>query len=198
MRGARKFLPFVLLLLLGGCVSSLLIGNQFQSRLMWAVLKPLVGFDPNEVNLSEVPVVKERMTALLGSYYAPTVKLLRTADEIQQEGALIYLASQVITADELPLPAELEAARKQAQEVHGQIKTAQDQVEQMQGQAQVVQSAAGMVWNSDTNQLAVLLVEQGITRVFAEQPAGAEVVKPVWPESLQPLVEPGEELIPAP
>ena len=97
---------------LSACVSSLLIGNQLQNRMMWAVLKPLVGFDPNEVNLFELPVVHERMTDLLGDYYQPTVKLLRTANRIQQEGALIYVASQVLETEVLPLPAEALYTRK--------------------------------------------------------------------------------------
>ena len=51
MRLVRVLLPVMLCLTLTACVSSLLIGNQLQSRLMWALLKPLVGVDPNEVNL---------------------------------------------------------------------------------------------------------------------------------------------------
>src|SRR5690606_25852432 len=81
-------------LCLSACVSSLLIGNQLQSKLMWSFLKPLVGFDPNSVNFFEAPIVKDSMTAILGDKYEPTMKLLRTAQEIQQEGALFYVASR--------------------------------------------------------------------------------------------------------
>ena len=181
---------------LSACVSSLLIGNQLQNRMMWAVLKPLVGFDPNEVNLFELPVVHERMTDLLGDYYQPTVKLLRTANRIQQEGALIYVASQVLETEVLPLPAELEsvrdqveAARAQVAEVQSQVGEIKAQVATVEGQARAVQSAAGMVWNGDTNQLAVVLVEAGVSRVFAEQPTTGDLLEPVWPTVLQQVLD---------
>ena len=181
---------------LSACVSSLLIGNQLQNRMMWAVLKPLVGFDPNEVNLFELPVVHERMTDLLGDYYQPTVKLLRTANRIQQEGALIYVASQVLETEVLPLPAELEsvrdqveAARAQVAEVQSQVGEIKAQVKTVEGQARAVQSAAGMVWNGDTNQLAVVLVEAGVSRVFAEQPTTGDLLEPVWPTVLQQVLD---------
>ena len=75
-----KIIAAVLIsLCLSACVSSLLIGNQLQSKLMWTFLKPLVGFDPNEVNFFEAPIIKDRMTAILGDKYEPTMKLLRTA-----------------------------------------------------------------------------------------------------------------------
>ena len=54
-------------LLLSGCVAPLLAGAQ--SQLMWALLKPLVGFDPNEVDLFEQPLIKDRMQPLLGEHY---------------------------------------------------------------------------------------------------------------------------------
>lgn len=209
MRLARVFLPVFLCLTLTACVSSLLMGNQLQSRLMWAVLKPLVGFDPNEVNLFEIPLVQERMTALLGDAYQPTVELLRTADRIQQEGALIYVASRVI--DEVvaaPLPEEMAAAQEQVEQVQAvqeQVEQAKEQVEDVKAQVsavkekvaevreqvKIVRSAAGMVWNGDTNQLAVVLLEKGVSTVFAEQLPGAPVLEPVWPASIQPLLEEG-------
>ena len=33
---------------------------------MWALLKPLVGLDPNDVGLFEQPLIKNRMQELLG------------------------------------------------------------------------------------------------------------------------------------
>ena len=199
MRIARWFLPAALSLLLCACVSSLLIGNPLQSRLMWAVLKPLVGFDPNEVNLFEIPLVHERMTALLGDSYQPTVSLLRTADRIQQEGALIYVTSRVLEeAVQLPLPAELAVVQEQVEQVREvqqqgaevleQVEQVQEQVAEAREQVQVVRTAAGMVWNGDTNQLAVLLVEKGVSKVFAEQPAQGPRLQPVWPSPMQPLL----------
>ena len=208
MRLVRVLLPVMLCLTLTACVSSLLIGNQLQSRLMWALLKPLVGFDPNEVNLFEIPLVQERMTALLGDAYQPTVDLLRTADRIQQEGALIYVASRVI--DEVvavPLPEEVAVvqeqveqvqavqeqviqAKEQVEDVKEQVSAVKEQVAEVREQVRAVRSAAGMVWNGDTNQLAVVLLEKGVSKVFAEQPQGAVVLEPVWPRSIQPLLTP--------
>ena len=194
MRLVRVLLPVMLCLTLTACVSSLLIGNQLQSRLMWALLKPLVGFDPNEVNLFEIPLVQERMTALLGDAYQPTVDLLRTADRIQQEGALIYVASRVI--DEVvavPLPEEVAVVQEQVEQVQAvqeQVIQAKEQVAEVREQVRAVRSAAGMVWNGDTNQLAVVLLEKGVSKVFAEQPQGAVVLEPVWPSSMQPLLTP--------
>jgi hypothetical protein len=136
---------------LTACVSSLLIGNQLQSKLMWSFLKPLVGFDPNEVNLFETPMVKDRMTAILGDKYEPTMKLLRTAQEIQQEGALFYVAS-----------------RYAPPQVHA------------------ITDKAAMVWNADTNQMAVMLIKDGTPEIFSEQVEGAkEAITPVLPKQLQ-------------
>jgi hypothetical protein len=93
MRITKIALVAVLSFVLSACVTSLVLGNA-QSKLMWAMLKPLVGFDPNEVNLFEQPMIKNRMVKLLGPHYDTTMKLLRTANEIQQEGALFYVVSR--------------------------------------------------------------------------------------------------------
>lgn len=136
---------------LSACVSSLLIGNKLQSKLMWSFLKPLVGFDPNEVNLFETPMIKDRMTALLGDKYEPTMKLLRTAQEIQQEGALFYVASRYAPP-----------------------------------KVQAITDKAAMVWNADTNQMAVMLIKDGTPEIFSEQIEGAkEKITPVLPQELQ-------------
>lgn len=202
MRVARLFLPALLCLALSACVSSLLIGNQWQSRLMWALLKPLVGFDPNQVNLFEIPQVHERMSALLGNYYEPTVKLLRTADQIQQEGALIYVSSRVFEeVVSAPLPAEAGVVPEQVDQVRviqDQVGEVQEQIAGSRAQLEVVRSAAGMVWNADTNQLAVLLVDKGVETVFAEQPPGGAVLQPVWPSAMQQLLAPGEQSVSVP
>jgi len=136
---------------LSACVSSLLIGNQLQSKLMWSLLKPLVGFDPNEVDLFETPMVKDRMTALLGNKYEPTMKLLRTAQAIQQEGALFYVASRYAPP-----------------------------------QVQEITDKAAMVWNADTNQMAVMLIKDGTPEIISEQIEGAkQAITPVLPQELQ-------------
>lgn len=93
MRITKIALVAVLSFVLSACVTSLVLGNA-QSKLMWAMLKPLVGFDPNEVNLFEQPMIKNRMVKLLGPHYDTTMKLLRTANEIRQEGALFYVVSR--------------------------------------------------------------------------------------------------------
>ncbi len=150
----------VLCLFLTACVSSLLIGNQLQSKLMWSFLKPLVGFDPNEVNLFETPMVKDRMTKLLGDKYEPTMKLLRTAQTIQQEGALFYVASRYAPA-----------------------------------QVQAITDKAGMIWNADTNQMAVMLIKDGTPQIFSEQIDGAkEKITPMLPKELQTAYDKAQAL----
>lgn len=155
----RGLLKVVLMsLLLSGCVAPLLAGAQ--SQLMWALLKPLVGFDPNEVDLFEQPLIKDRMQPLLGEHYGTAVTLLKTADEIQQEGPLFYVLSKNPVTGPLA-------------------------------------DKAGFVWNSQTNQMAVVLQQQGKSAIFSEplgetaaQAAGAVAGAPVWPQSMQGLVDP--------
>ncbi|WP_193747507.1 hypothetical protein [Cellvibrio sp. OA-2007] len=147
-----KFISIAFIcIFLSACVSSLLIGNQLQSKLMWSFLKPLVGFDPNEVDLFETPMVKDRMTSLLGDKYEPTMKLLRTAQAIQQEGALFYVASRYAPP-----------------------------------QVQEITDKAAMVWNADTNQMAVMLIKDGTPEIISEQVEGAkQAITPVLPKELQ-------------
>jgi hypothetical protein len=132
----------VLSLLLSACVAPMLAMGQGQ--LMWALLKPMVGLDPNTTNLFEQPVIKTRMTGLLGPHYDTTVNLLRTATELQQEGPLFYLASRY---------SPLEGPER-----------------------------AGLVWNSETNQMAALLNTGEQTKVFTESHTGRAAV---WPAALQ-------------
>jgi hypothetical protein len=151
MRTTKLIAVTFICIFLSACVSSLLIGNQLQSKLMWSFLKPLVGFDPNEVNLFETPMVKDRMTALLGDKYEPTMKLLRTAQSIQQEGALFYVASRYAPP-----------------------------------QVQAITDKAAMVWNADTNQMAVMLIKDGTPEIISEQIEGAkQAITPVLPKELQ-------------
>lgn len=155
----RGLLKVVLVsLLLSGCVAPLLAGAQ--SQLMWALLKPLVGFDPNEVDLFEQPLIKDRMQPLLGEHYGTAVTLLKTADEIQQEGPLFYVLSKNPVTGPLA-------------------------------------DKAGFVWNSQTNQMAVLLQQQGKSAVFSEplanaatETTGAAAAVPVWPQAMQALLTP--------
>ncbi len=84
---------FAVVFLLSGCIAPALLFSP-QGQLMWALLKPLVGLDPNEVNLFEQPIIKDRMQALLGPHYDTTLMVLKTAGEIQQEGPLFYVVSR--------------------------------------------------------------------------------------------------------
>ncbi|WP_445396731.1 hypothetical protein [Zobellella sp. An-6] len=129
-------------LLLSACVAPMLAMGPGQ--LMWALLKPMVGLDPNTTNLFEQPVIKTRMTGLLGPHYDTTVNLLRTATELQQEGPLFYLASRY---------------------------NPQEGAER-----------AGLVWNSETNQMAALLNTGEQTKVFTESHTGRAAV---WPSAMQ-------------
>jgi hypothetical protein len=154
----RSFKLALCSLLLAGCVAPVLLMPS-SSQVMWALLQPLVGFDPNAVNLFEQPVIKQRMTTLLGEHYAPAMQLLRTANELKKEGPLFYLASRYTPVPELA-------------------------------------DKAGLVWNSDTNQMAALLSKGDVTQVFTETVrttiearANEEVQKvvPKWPVELAPF-----------
>ncbi|MGL5322134.1 MAG: hypothetical protein ACRDAK_15120, partial [Aeromonas veronii] len=143
-------------LMLSACVAPLLMMSP-TSQLMWALLKPLVGFDPNEVNLFEQPLIKDRMTAILGPNYDSTMQLLKTADKLQQEGPLFYVVSEYA-----PVPD--------------------------------IAKQAGMVWNSQTNQMSVLLQKgDGTTLTFGENLAGTA---PTWPTAMQGWQTPTSQLTP--
>ena len=132
-------------LMLSACVAPLLMMSP-TSQLMWALLKPLVGFDPNEANLFEQPLIKDRMTSILGPNYDSTMQLLKTANELQQEGPLFYVVSRYA-----PVPD--------------------------------VAKQAGMVWNSQTNQMSVMLLKgDGTPQVFGENLAASA---PSWPTEMQ-------------
>ncbi len=124
---------------------------------MWALLKPLVGLDPNVVHLYDQPLIKERMTALLGPNYGTAMQLLKTADQLQQEGPLFFVVSKFT-----PIP---DIAEK-----------------------------AGLVWNSNTNQMAVAMLKGDGVQVFSEavqrrasDEANAAVTDavPLWPAVMQ-------------
>ncbi len=144
-------------LMLSACIAPALLLPS-QSQLMWALLKPLVGFDPNQVNLFEQPMVKQRMTTLLGERYGTAMQLLHTANQLQQEGPLFFVVSRFT-----PIPE--------------------------------IAAGAGLVWNSETNQMAALLREGGVAEVFKETAQRAVITQannvvqealPVWPAVLQP------------
>lgn len=116
--------------LLSGCLAPALLMPS-PRQLMWALLKPLVGFDPNAVNLFEQPIIKGRMTSLLGQNYGTAMQLLETASKLEQEGPLFFIVSRYT-----PIP--------------------------------VIAEKAGLVWNADTNQMAVAVLKGDGVDVFAE------------------------------
>ncbi len=100
----RLSLLLIAALLLSACVAPALLLSP-QGQLMWAMIKPMVGLDPKEVNLFEQPLIKNRLEPLLGEHYQTAVSLLNTADEIKQQGPLFYVASNYT-----PLPQLAEKA----------------------------------------------------------------------------------------
>ncbi|ART83171.1 hypothetical protein CBP31_11565 [Oceanisphaera profunda] len=87
----HSLLVLALCTMLSGCFAPMLAMGP--SQLMWAFIKPFVGLDPSSSQLFEKPMIKNRMTALLGEDYEETLALLRTAPALKQEGTLFYLAS---------------------------------------------------------------------------------------------------------
>lgn len=101
MRPIRlRSLGLLFAILLSGCVAPALL-MPGSSQVIWALLRPLVGFDPNTVNLWEQPAIKSRMTAFLGERYAPVMSLVRTANELKQEGPLFYVVSRYTPVPEI-------------------------------------------------------------------------------------------------
>lgn len=153
----RKALLVVLMTgLLTACLGGLVA--RAGTEVLLAILKPMVGLDPNASSLFEQPVIKNRMQGFLGDKYDPVMKLIVTADKLQREGPLFYVVSRYT-----PIP---DIAEK-----------------------------AGFVWNSDTNQMAVMLVTGGSPTIIAEQvllkktgQIAAEAV-PQWPTELKTILD---------
>ena len=91
VKKSNRLLVLAFCALLSGCVAPMLAMGP--SQLMWGFIKPFVGLDPSSSQLFEKPMIKNRMTALLGDDYEETLALLRTAPALKQEGTLFYLAS---------------------------------------------------------------------------------------------------------
>lgn len=150
------FLVATLAGLLTACVAPLLVSAG--SQLILAILQPMVGLDPNQQNLFEQPIIKNRMVVLLGPQYEPVLQLLKTADKVQREGPLFYVVSRYT-----PVP---QLAEK-----------------------------AGFVWNSETNQMAVMLVTGGSPTVLAEKILTDQVnrkvadLTPQWPTELKSVLD---------
>lgn len=149
---------FVLMLALAGCVAPALLMPS-SSQVIWALLKPLVGFDPNTVNLWEQPVIKQRMTAFLGERYTPVMQLVRTANELQQEGPLFYVVSRYT-----PLPQIADKAGLVWNKDTNQF--------------------AALLHKDGVTEI---LAEKVQTAVVDRATAAAESVMPKWPAELAPL-----------
>lgn len=152
----KVFLVVLMSGLLTACLGGLIANAGAQVLL--AILKPMVGLDPNSHGLFQQPIIKDRMQAFLGDKYEPVMQLLMTANELQEEGPLFYVVSRYT-----PVP---QLAEK-----------------------------AGFVWNSDTNQMAVMLITGGSPTVIAERilvkqanQQMAEAV-PQWPTEFQTVLD---------
>jgi hypothetical protein len=153
----KKAVCVVLLsVLLTACLGGLVA--QAGTQVILAILKPLVGLDPNSNGLFQQPVIKNRMKGFLGDSYEPVMQLLMTANTLQEEGPLFYVVSRYT-----PVP---QLAEK-----------------------------AGFVWNSDTNQMAVMLITGGSPTVIAERvlikQANQKIAEavPEWPVELQTILD---------
>ncbi|ART79901.1 hypothetical protein [Oceanisphaera avium] len=94
----RRLLVLALCALLSGCFAPMVA--MAPTKLMWSFIKPFVGLDPSRSQLFEQPLIKNRMTELLGDEYEETLALLRSAPALKQEGTLFYLASPTDPATE--------------------------------------------------------------------------------------------------
>lgn len=156
MRTKKIILVVFLTGLLTACLSGLVA--RAGTEIILAILKPMVGLDPNSNGLFQQPIIKERMQAFLGDKYVPVMQLLKTADDLQEEGPLFYVVSRYT-----PVP---QLAEK-----------------------------AGFVWNSDTNQMAVMLITGGSPTVIAERilikQANDKMVEavPQWPTEFQTILD---------
>jgi hypothetical protein len=156
VRIKRLFILMLVMTLLTGCLTQILVSAS--RELLWQLLTPMIGLDPNQTNLFEQPIIKNRLTALLGPQYEPTMALLKTADELQREGPLFYVVSRYT-----PVP---QIAEK-----------------------------AGFVWNSKTNQMAIMLVTGGSPTVIAEKFVEGQAKEqvgqlvPQWPGELQTILD---------
>jgi hypothetical protein len=152
----KVFLVVFMSGLLTACLGGIIANAGAQVLL--AILKPMVGLDPNSNGLFQQPVIKDRMQAFLGDKYEPVMQLLMTANKLQEEGPLFYVVSRYT-----PVP---QLAEK-----------------------------AGFVWNSETNQMAVMLITGGSPTVIAERvlvkqanQKMAEAV-PQWPAEFQTVLD---------
>ena len=156
MRLKKIFLVVLMSVVLTACLSGLVA--RAGTEIILAILKPMVGLDPNSNGLFQQPIIKDRMQAFLGDKYVPVMQLLKTANDLQEEGPLFYVVSRYT-----PVP---QLAEK-----------------------------AGFVWNSETNQMAVMLITGGSPTVIAERilikQANDKIAEavPQWPTEFQTILD---------
>lgn len=96
----RKILLVVLMTgVLTACLGGLVA--RAGTDILLAILRPMVGLDPNSNGLFQQPVIRNRMQAFLGDKYEPVMKLIVTADQLQQEGPLYFVVSRYTPIPEI-------------------------------------------------------------------------------------------------
>jgi hypothetical protein len=161
----------LLALALGACVAPALLLPS-SGQLMGALLRPLVGFDPNAANLFEQPIVRERMTALLGQRYDTALTLLRTADELQREGPLFFVVSRYTPIPEL------------ADRV-GLVWNADTN----QMAAAILKGDAVEVFSERIERAVVAEIGSAETAAVEQAVTAAEELVPVWPSAMRAWIE---------
>ena len=150
--------------LLVACVPALVMPSTTQ--LMLALLKPLVGLDPNVVNLYEQPLIKSRMTALFGAHYDTAITVLKTADELQREGPLFFVVSRYT-----PIPDLAERVG-------------------LVWNAETNQMAAAVVRGDGVEVFSEFVQNKVQTAEQAVVDAALDRVTPAWPAPMQPWFDP--------
>ena len=164
MRFARGLALVISCGVLAACLAPLLLLPS-PTDLMLSVLKPLVGLDPNVVHLYDQPLVRERMTALFGTRYDTALSLLKTADQLQQEGPLFFVVSRYTPAPELAQKAGLV------------------------WNANTNQMAAAFVRGDGLELFSETLTNKIEDRAVAEVDAQASAVVPQWPTLMQAWIK---------
>lgn len=161
----RRLLLLCPLGLLAACAAPVLMMSP-QGQLMWALLKPMVGLDPNTFNLWGQPMIQQRMTALLGDHYGTVLTLLKTANALQQEGPLFFVVSRAT-----PIPELAEGA--------GLVWNAEtNQMAAMIARGEVVETFA--------EHLRETVVASGAA---AAEAAVGDLIEPRWPGAMQPWLD---------
>ena len=156
-------------LLLSACAAPVLMMSP-QGQLMWALLKPMVGLDPGTLELWNQPMFKGRMTALLGDDYGTAMQLLRTANQLQQEGPLFFIVSR-----STPIPDVAKGA--------GLVWNAD------------TNQMAAMIARGDGVDVFAEYVKETLVASAGEAAAQAvPVVAPTWPAAMQPWLTAAQEI----